>query len=83
MHFAMKRASHIDCQPLCADDFRPTHALSAPFRQPIPYHGFRLHIRTLGYQQLRCDRLSTLTCRVQRRVTVLDPTQRQGKEVQQ
>jgi len=41
----------------------------------LPYMILRLHIRSLGYQQLCCRRLTIRTCQVQRPHVVLNPTQ--------
>jgi hypothetical protein len=49
---------------------------------PLPYLTLRLHIRSLGYQQLSSGCLSPLTCRYQRRRVELTQTQCEG-EVEQ
>ena len=58
--------------------------LSAP---PSPlvtltYTILRLHIRSVGYQQLGRRCAASLTCEVQRRHVALSPTQGEGKEGQ-
>ena len=53
----------------------------APCATP-PYHILRIHIRSLGYQQLCCRRSSLATCAEQRRPVLLNPNQREGEEGQ-
>jgi hypothetical protein len=49
---------------------------------PLPYLILRLHIRSLGYQQLSSGGVSIVTCLHQRRLVVLNQTQCEG-EVEQ
>jgi hypothetical protein len=52
----------------------PVHSISIS-----PYCILRLHIRSLGYQQLSSGGTSTPTCIHQRRVVVLNQAQSEGE----
>jgi hypothetical protein len=60
-----------------------SYDLSTAQTQPsVPYLILRLHIRSLGYQQLSSGGVSIHTCLHQRRVVVLNQAQCEG-EVEQ